>query len=85
VRKLVACKTTTSSPPRHVRDVTLDEKQSGGALAPPLRYSPTIARRNERAPAFAYWTVIVPFIPIARCGVQWNGYWPGFTLANEIV
>jgi hypothetical protein len=20
-----------------------------------------------------YWTVIVPFIPIARCGVQWKG------------
>ena len=29
--------------------------------------------------------MIVPFIPIARWGVQWNGYWPGFTFANEIV
>ena len=32
-----------------------------------------------------YWTVMVPFIPIARCGVQWNGYCPGLMLANEIV
>lgn len=33
----------------------------------------------------AYWTVMVPFMFIAMCGVQWYGYWPGGTFANEIV
>src|SRR4051812_16425419 len=28
---------------------------------------------------------MVPFIPIARCGVQWYSYFPGGTLPNEIV
>ena len=32
-----------------------------------------------------YWTVMTPFIPIARCGVQWKLYLPGFTFASEIV
>ena len=32
-----------------------------------------------------YWTVIVPFMFIARCGVQWYSYLPGGTFANEIV
>src|SRR5512138_3132705 len=31
-----------------------------------------------------YWTVTLPFMPIARCGVQWNSYFPGFTPPNEI-
>ena len=32
-----------------------------------------------------YWTVIVPFMPRARCGVQLKAYFPGFTPANETV
>ncbi len=34
---------------------------------------------------FRYWTVIDPFMPIARCGVQWKLYVPTGTFANEIV
>ena len=33
----------------------------------------------------SYWTVMVPFMFIARCGVQKNGYAPGLTFAKEIV
>lgn len=32
-----------------------------------------------------YWTVILPFMFIARCGVQWKSYEPAGTPANEIV
>ena len=32
----------------------------------------------------SYWTVIVPFMFIARCGVQWNVYLPGLTPPNEM-
>ena len=33
----------------------------------------------------AYWTVIVPFIPIAACGVQSKSYLPAGILAKETV
>ena len=49
-------------------------------LATAGRAAPRAERRGEN-----YWTVMVPFMPIARCGVQWNGYCPGLMLANEIV
>lgn len=47
------------------------------------RISPVPVARAYRESV--YWTVIVPFMPIAMCGVQLYSYLPGFTFANEIV
>ena len=85
VRKLVARHTTTSIAPTprvssHSDTKTERRRESASAWLFP---NDCVAQRNARQ--LAYWTVIVPFIPIARWGVQWNGYWPGLTFASEIV
>src|SRR4029079_9387926 len=47
----------------------------------PLDAPPFLRAGSRRV----YWTVISPFMPSARCGVQWNGYLPALMLAKEIV
>ena len=46
------------------------------------------ARRIEPRDLFpkvlSYWTVTLPFMFIARCGVQWKSYLPGFTPPKEM-
>src|SRR6478672_10508471 len=42
-------------------------------------------RRVVRWNGQAYWTVIVPFMPIAACGVQSKSYLPAGILAKDTV
>lgn len=66
----------------HAREKT----QGGDVVRPrPLFRVRSSRRASSDATVPDYWTVIVPFIPIARCGVQWYGYDPGLTFANEMV
>ena len=59
-----------------------DRMQKSGA---PWRRSFVSTLMQSKMKRAAYCTVIVPFMFMARCGVQWNGYTPGFTPAKEIV
>jgi len=71
------------------RKVTPERRAPGNSVSCPGRRRATASRvtllpkREERSPRLRsrtlhdpreyYCTVIVPFIPIARCGVQWKG------------
>ena len=83
-RTPVACigRPAASSRPTRLAD---DGPRRESGVAQTTRAEPFGLRsRVFRCRRRAYWTVIVPFMPIARCGVQWNGYAPGFTPPNEM-
>lgn len=68
----------------------IDENTRHSIYAPQIECGgtqrcPRIQPTPKRRTAFAYWTSMTPFMPIARCGVQWKSYLPGFTLPSERV